>query len=901
MTLSKKTYCIVCAAFLGLIAVLSFVTSNILWKGFDIIENNSTKNHVERILSVIDFEYENLVTTAGDYAGWDDTYDFVQNRNEAYVKSNLIDSTFTQLQLDMIIILDRKGEVVYATGYDRKEGQKVPLSPENLEHFRAGSYLARHENIESSKKGILSLKTGGVIVASRPILTSSYSGPIMGTFIMGRNLDEEVLKRWSNLTRTSLSLQPVGNTKEPLPAPSKIAVQNMGCEITEASTPILDIYGEPAYLLRVRMPRNVHQQAHKTIQYLAAAAFIVFLVFAFAIIWLLKKSIITRMISMGREVNKIGMDADFSARVRITGKDELTGLGKEINGMLEKLEESTHQLTEAHNALYQTNQVLLEQIEEKKRSETELRKSEEKYRLIFEYSPLGHLFFDEKGVILACNDKFVQIIGSSRKKLIGLDMLALPDKNLVSAVQKALDGGAGFYKDVYHSVTADKSTPVRGQFAPMIVENGLIFGGVGIFEDITEQKRAEEEKRNLEERLQRAEKMESLGILAGGVAHDLNNVLGIVVGYAELLLLETDASSPIRPRLMGILKGGQRSAAIVQDLLTLARRGVSGRDVVNLNSIISDCRKSPEFDYLSSLHSSIQVRTELEPDLLNISGSSVHLGKTIFNLVSNANEAMPEGGVLTIKTVNQYLERPIYGYDEIREGDYAVLSVSDTGEGIDATDLKRIFEPFYTRKVMGRSGTGLGLAVVWGTVKDHNGYINVQSEKGKGSTFTLYFPVTREEVSAENIAVSISEYMGNGESILVVDDVKGQRDLAAAMLRKLNYKVFGVSSGEEAVAFLKERRVDLMVLDMIMEPGIDGLDTYRRVVEIYPAQKAIIVSGFSESDRVKTAQSLGAGAYVKKPYILEKLGTAVWKELKRVVAPDQGFTGTDPSLPKKVV
>jgi CheY-like chemotaxis protein len=242
---------------------------------------------------------------------------------------------------------------------------------------------------------------------------------------------------------------------------------------------------------------------------------------------------------------------------------------------------------------------------------------------------------------------------------------------------------------------------------------------------------------------------------------------------------------------------------------------------------------------------------------------------------------MPKGGIVTIKTANQYLDRPIQGHDEIKEGDYVLLSVSDTGEGIAAADLKRIFEPFYTKKVMGRSGTGLGLAVVWGTVKDHNGYINVESEEGKGSTFTLYFPVTREDITAEAAAIAMSEYMGKGESILVVDDVKGQRDLAAGMLRKLNYNVSSVSSGEEAIAYLKEHKVDLMVLDMIMDPGMDGLDTYRSVLEIHPKQKAIIVSGFSESDRVRAAQALGAGAYVRKPYVIEKLGLAVKKELDR--------------------
>ncbi|MCG6535912.1 MAG: ATP-binding protein, partial [Syntrophales bacterium LBB04] len=418
------------------------------------------------------------------------------------------------------------------------------------------------------------------------------------------------------------------------------------------------------------------------------------------------------------------------------------------------------------------------------------------------------------------------------------------------------------------------ATPIRDQ-------SGEVTAALEVVVPITDRKRAGEEKRSLEERLNRAEKMEALGLLAGGVAHDLNNVLGVVVGYAELLLKEAGLSSSIRSGLMNIMSGGQKAAAIVGDMLTLARRGVTDRKILNLNKIINDSQSSPEFANLSFHHPSVKIETDLEPDLLNISGSSVHLGKTLFNLVSNACEAMPRGGIATIKTANQYLDRPIRGYDQIREGDYVVLSVSDTGEGIDEADMKRIFEPFYTKKVMGRSGTGLGLAVVWGTVKDHNGYINVESEKGKGSTFSLYFPVTREDITAEHIAVPLSEYLGRGESILVVDDVKGQRDLAAEMLRRLNYVVTSVSSGEEALAYLKEHTVDLMVLDMIMDPGMDGLDTYRNVLEIHPQQKAIIVSGFSESDRVHAAQALGAGAYVRKPYVIEKLGLAVRKELDR--------------------
>jgi len=403
----------------------------------------------------------------------------------------------------------------------------------------------------------------------------------------------------------------------------------------------------------------------------------------------------------------------------------------------------------------------------------------------------------------------------------------------------------------------------------------------GVSRDTTDRKQAEVERSELEERLNRAEKMESLGTLAGGVAHDLNNVLGIVVGYAEMLMDELDESNPMRNDLEKILEGGNRSAAIVQDLLTLARRGVQTKKTVNLNATIMDCHKLPEFEKVFSYNLHVKIKTDLEADLLNIMGSPVHLAKTIINLASNAVEAMPNGGVLKIATTNQYLDMPIHGYDHVREGDYVVLTVSDTGEGIPERDIKRIFEPFYTKKIMGRSGTGLGLAVVWGTIKDHNGYINVESTEGKGTTFTLYLPVTREEMEREQISVSMSEYMGRGETILIVDDVNRQRELASRMLTKLNYSVSTVASGEEAIEYLKTNKADLIVLDMIMDPGIDGLETYEKILEINLVQRAVIVSGFSESDRVKEAQKIGAGAYVPKPYVLERLGMAVRKELDR--------------------
>jgi len=416
---------------------------------------------------------------------------------------------------------------------------------------------------------------------------------------------------------------------------------------------------------------------------------------------------------------------------------------------------------------------------------------------------------------------------------------------------------------------------------PIFDAAGNLIGYRGMDRDISERKKAEEEKEKLQAQLERSQKMEAIGTLAGGVAHDLNNILAGLVSYPDLLLLEISKDSPLRNAILTIQRSGEKAATIVQDLLTLARRGIAATEVVNLNDIISGYLKSPEHERLLSFHAGVNVRTDLEGDLLNTLGSPAHLSKIVMNLVSNAAEAMPEGGEISISTENQYIDRPVTGYDHVEEGDYVILKVSDTGVGISKKDGERIFEPFYTKKVMGRSGTGLGMTVVWGTLKDHNGYIDVRSTKGKGTTFTLYFPVTRKELPKDKSLLSIQDYMGKGESVLVIDDVKEQREIASKILKKLGYSVTSVSSGEEAVDYLKDNSANLLVLDMIMDPGIDGYETYKRILEFHPNQKAIIVSGFSETKRVKEAQRLGAGAYVKKPFLLRKIGLAVREELER--------------------
>ncbi|PKN76328.1 MAG: hypothetical protein CVU52_05225 [Deltaproteobacteria bacterium HGW-Deltaproteobacteria-10] len=540
--------------------------------------------------------------------------------------------------------------------------------------------------------------------------------------------------------------------------------------------------------------------------------------------------------------------------------------------------------------------VAIEDITDRKQVEQELHESRRRLENIIEFLPDATLVVDQEGKVIAWNRAIETMTGIKKEHMLGkgnyeysLPFYGERRPILVDyALHPDLDTDAvreQQYSDIQRKgdvISAEAFTPnippgdIHVYATASVLHNskGQIIAAIECIRDTTERKK-------LADRLNRAEKMEALGTLAGGVAHDLNNILGVLVGFSELLAEKLPPDSSLKRYTDNILQSSIRGAAIIQDLLTLARRGVSVSEVVNLNEIILDYLLTPELEKLKLYHPGVKISTALEDEPLNIKGSPIHLGKTVMNLVSNAAESISVSGEITIKTENRYLDHPIRGYDEMKEGDYVVLTVSDTGTGISANDLGKIFEPFYTKKVMGRSGTGLGLAVVWGTVKDHNGYIDVQSEEGKGTAFHLYFPATREEKEKPQKAIPPDYYMSKGESILIVDDVSEQRDLAISMLGMLGYQVEAVAGGEDALDYLKNKKADLIVLDMIMDPGIDGLETYRRIIEISPGQKAIIVSGFSETDRVRKAQEMGAGNFVRKPYVMEKIGLAVRKELDR--------------------
>ena len=505
-------------------------------------------------------------------------------------------------------------------------------------------------------------------------------------------------------------------------------------------------------------------------------------------------------------------------------------------------------------------------ITEHKHAET-LREKEKFIRAVTNALPLCISYIDAQQRYRFVNrvyedwfsQKSSEILGKHVREVLGEKGYA----NVKNHIEKTLAGETSRFETRVPKV--DGGTRELGAtLIPDFDDSGAVRGYYESVQDFTEHKRLEKE-------LARSQRLESAARVASQIAHDFNNLLGPLVAYPTLIREELPANHSILEMVDEIELCARRMADINQQLLTLGRRGHYRTDPIDLNDLIHNVTLA------QNLPKELAVREELCSSLLLIEGGDAQLSRAIINLIVNAEEAMKHSGVLGLKTENVYLDKPIKGYKTIKRGEYVKLEISDTGDGIKPDILDKIFDPFFTTKKMSRQrGSGLGLSVVHGVVEDHNGYVTVESPPGKGTTFSLYLPVSRKK----EIAETIEKAKGGDEKILVIDDDPAQRKVASQLLGRLGYKVHAVSSGERAIANLKRHRQDLLVVDMVMD-GIDGAETYKRILEFQPNQRAILLSGFAVTKRVEEALRLGAGSFVPKPVNLNSLAIAVRMELDR--------------------
>ena len=520
-------------------------------------------------------------------------------------------------------------------------------------------------------------------------------------------------------------------------------------------------------------------------------------------------------------------------------------------------------------------------ITERKTAEDELKRSETRATALLEAIPDMVFRLNGDGVYLDVKADSKDLYQPSLKDIIGKTSDQLLPAELAQLIREQIRNTIN--SEETHTIEYQLEIPGLGaqDFEGRMVKSGEN-EVTSIVRNITGRKKAAKEKNALENQLNQAKRMESIGLMAGGVAHDLNNILSGVVGHPDLILRKIPKDSGIRNQIKAIRDSGMRAAAVVDDLLTVARGAASTRENHNLTTLIREYLNSPECTKLKSLHPKVLIFHELNAAESRFSCSQVHIKKCIMNLVTNAVEAITGAGMVTLATYKKFIDEQSAIKKGVQAGEYHVLSVHDNGPGISAQDIDHIFEPFYSKKNMARSGTGLGLTVVWNTVQDHKGQIFVDSD-ARGTTFELYFPSPEllDDTPTTNKEMQDTEAPHcKGEHILVVDDEPLLRDIAYEMLLSFGYTVDCVSSGEDAIQFVKSTKVDLLLIDMQMEPGINGYQTYKKISALYPGQKAIIASGYSENKDIKACLELGAQDFIKKPYTLDQLIQTVQKTLQ---------------------
>ncbi len=509
-------------------------------------------------------------------------------------------------------------------------------------------------------------------------------------------------------------------------------------------------------------------------------------------------------------------------------------------------------------------------ITDRKLVEEALVESEARYQELFNSVMEGIGIVDENEIIQYANPAFVQILGENNvDDIIGksvLDYFGPAEQQKILAETEQRKTGECSQYELAINRSDGKIRYAHFYVTPRFDRNGQYAGAFGTILDITETRR-------LKELESRAERLEMAGTIAGQVAHDFNNIMAPIIAYPEFIRDELSVDHQVLPYIDAIEDAAKKMVEINQDLLTMGRRGHYNQRVFNLNTIVSQAVKE-----LKDHARHITFDLKLCDDLMPIKGGPAQIHRTIVNLLVNARDAVHGSGRILLKTENFYADDTSIAFGRVPKGEYIKLTISDTGCGIPEEIIQRIFDPFFSTKTADRKrGSGLGLSVVDAVVKDHRGYLDLRSTVGRGTSFYIYFPIAREETDDTDEDVVI----GGDEKVLIVDDDDIQRKVTSKLLTRLGYTVSFVESGERAVELLRHEPHDLVVLDMVMPGGIDGADTYRRILEYNPEQKAIILSGFSESDRVLEAQKLGAGGFVLKPVTSATIASAVRKELDR--------------------
>ncbi len=832
MTLRLKTLFSISITIICLLVVIYALSSTMFLKGFLNIERKHVLNSGERILSILNDDLSALSSAVGDWAAWDETYSFIIDADPLYVKKNLPDETYSELKINLIMFVDSSNKVVFKRGFDLQMKKELKIDDDILQ--KVTPFLG-HESPDSSIQGIIMLDKGPMLIASRPIIMSDRKGPIRGSMIFGRYLNEEEIERWSEIAKLSIKinqfngfdLKKIKFDVERDPFFIKIVdSETISCYVV-----IRDIYNKPVLLLSFDEPRVIYQQGK-----LVLNRFLMFLIgsgvlFGAVVLIFVERSVLARLTKLNRDLRYISTKSDHSLRIIEHGNDELSSIGNEINQMISSLQKS-------HSVL----------------------------NSIIEDLPQGVILLNSEYRVIMTNKIGKYHLRKLFNATVGDVISNIGNYSLAEITPKLSHPS----DQIKCSMNIDNSFyDITGKYFGSGDETGIIL----VTSDVTK------DKVELMERLQSQENLSAVGQLAAGVAHDFNNVLTGIIGYAGLIYSDTTLPERVRNQLKIILNNADRAAELVRQILDFSRKSLSEFKVIDLSKFVQDFIKFIR----RTLPESISIRFENKCPNCRIKADRTKIQQVLTNLSLNAKDAMPEGGNLIFSlseiSINNNSKKLIFENTMLPEGVWIVLSISDTGTGIPKNVLPRIFEPFYSTKEVGK-GTGLGLSQVYGIVKQHYGYIDVDSIYGSGSTFTIYFPKTYEAVS---IIDEQSDFMpkGNGETLLLIEDSLEVLGVISNTLTSLGYKVLPFQNAKDALdTFAADYKdISLVITDMVM-PIMNGIELIKKMKDINSSVKAIILSGYPIG--LKRDENLpNVITFLQKPLNIKELAFAIKDALNK--------------------
>ncbi len=848
--LRSKTFLGIAAIMLILSLLVILTVRTFIFQSIAHMESAVVEQNIERVQRALQLQIDKLDTVARDWAPWDDAHQFIQDHNQGFIDSNLGEITLVNLNVSLMAFLDLYGTLVYGELLTSDSASTIPLS-DNIQHVLRNTDLQCGQDLQCSKKGILTTSAGPLAFALRPITNSTESLPPSGTLIVGRFLDENSFSDIRQLTNLDIAF-----ARFDRPAPSDF--EQVRDLLTHDATPVIEIrsahlisgyvkfsdfYDQTALILRVDTPRDLARLGARNFYFFLAAFLIVTGVTSVLIGFLVL-----------RDLNK-----------RQHNAMAIQQLNRELEA---RVADRTQKLAQANTSLQ-------EEIRDRQQTETALRQSEEMYRNILDNIQEGYFELNLAGDLTFFNQALEGITGYSRQELTGLNNRAYTtpetSRNMYRVFNQLYRTGQPVQIMNHEVIRKDGEKRILELSANRVTDiAGVPVGFRGLARDVTERIVAENERLKLEMQLQTAQKMEAIATLAGGIAHNFNNLMMGMQGMASLAMMELTAEHPAYKRLESIGDMVESGAKLTRDLLGFARGGQSSVQSADLNQLIDKSLSLFERTCMD-----VQIIRNFSADLPAVEVDRGQIEQVLLNLFVNAWHAMLENDssvrLLTVSTAGPGDTDAASILNASPGRQYVSFSVTDTGCGMDPETQARIFDPFFTTKSQDMRGTGLGLASVFGIVKGHSGHIEVNSNPGEGTTFTIFLPVSETAPLAETVLPRRTLVRGQGH-ILLVDDEDIVREVNQQILEAMGYTVMVADSGRQAVEIYRQHHdlIQAVILDMIM-PDMNGRDTFGALKRIQPDVRVILASGYSRDEQVGRILAEGCKAFIQKPFRIEEL------------------------------